>query len=376
VKNSDYGIYLLSSSENTIRENSIWETNSSGVWLDSSSNHNILDGNEFLDSGLFVSFSYGNIAERNTVNGKPLVLIEGVTGSTVNYAGQVVLIACTNMRVENLDLSATAVGLELWQSNNSRIVGNKIAGNHFGILLYGSSNNDVLANTINNNDNGIQLWSSSNNRFWHNNLVDNKNHVHDPAWDDQEMVSSTSIWDMGYPSGGNYWNDYTGTDLYGGPFLNEAGSDGIGDSPRVIRGKELDNYPLMGTFSDFNASSEHHVQTICNSSISNFQYNGSAVYFDVKGTDGTIGFCRIEIPTALVNKPYKVFVNGTDVLYHELSCSNGTLSCLYFTYNHSTENVVIIPEFNLFMMIALSTIAALQMAMLNKKKSERHHVPV
>ncbi len=55
----------------------------------------------------------------------------------------------------------------------------------------------------------------------------------------------SNIWDDGYPSGGNYWSDYNGTDLFSGPHQNETGSDGIGDTPYLIRFDSQDNYPLM-----------------------------------------------------------------------------------------------------------------------------------
>jgi hypothetical protein len=54
-----------------------------------------------------------------------------------------------------------------------------------------------------------------------------------------------NVWDDGYPSGGNYWSDYTSTDLYSGPYQNETGRDGIGDIPYVIDTDNQDNYPLM-----------------------------------------------------------------------------------------------------------------------------------
>jgi hypothetical protein len=54
-----------------------------------------------------------------------------------------------------------------------------------------------------------------------------------------------TMWDDGYPSGGNYWSDYRGVDLYSGPYQNETGSDGIGDTPYVIDENNVDHYPLM-----------------------------------------------------------------------------------------------------------------------------------
>ena len=51
--------------------------------------------------------------------------------------------------------------------------------------------------------------------------------------------------DDGHPSGCNYWKDYTGTDFYSGPYQNETGSDGIGDTPYVIDENNTDHYPLM-----------------------------------------------------------------------------------------------------------------------------------
>ncbi|MGB7001909.1 MAG: hypothetical protein WBE22_07860 [Halobacteriota archaeon] len=53
-------------------------------------------------------------------------------------------------------------------------------------------------------------------------------------------------WDDGYPSGGNYWNDYTGVDFYSGANQDILGSDGIGDITYDISGSAgaQDRYPL------------------------------------------------------------------------------------------------------------------------------------
>jgi uncharacterized protein (DUF2141 family) len=60
---------------------------------------------------------------------------------------------------------------------------------------------------------------------------------------------SDNIWDDGYPSGGNYWSDYGGTDDKSGPNQDQPGSDGIGDTPYIIDENSEDNYPLINPWS-------------------------------------------------------------------------------------------------------------------------------
>jgi len=54
-----------------------------------------------------------------------------------------------------------------------------------------------------------------------------------------------NFWDDGYPSGGNYWSDYTDIDVFSGPYQNVTGSDGIGDIPYTIDENNQDRYPLI-----------------------------------------------------------------------------------------------------------------------------------
>ena len=56
---------------------------------------------------------------------------------------------------------------------------------------------------------------------------------------------TNNVWDNCYPSGGNFWGDYDGIDLFSGPYQNETGSDGIGDTSYVIDENNVDHYPLM-----------------------------------------------------------------------------------------------------------------------------------
>jgi len=52
---------------------------------------------------------------------------------------------------------------------------------------------------------------------------------------------SENVWDDGYPSGGNYWDDY----LTRYPDAKEIDGSGIGDTPYFIYQKNQDNYPLL-----------------------------------------------------------------------------------------------------------------------------------
>jgi parallel beta-helix repeat protein len=300
-------------------------------------------GDLYFLTGNITSDADGIVVERNDI------ILDGA-GYTVKGTGGgygITLSGRSGVTIKNTDVEKFTYGIMLYASSNNSIVENNIANNAAGISLGSSSNNSVSGNNITanpsygihienyssdnsvsgnniaNNANGIYLTSSSSNSICHNNFIQNDQQVHDSSWELPMFVPSTNIWDDGYPSGGNYWSDSTGVD---------ADGDGIGDAAYTIDANNTDRYPLMGKFSDFNATSEYRVQTICNSSISDFQFSDSSISFNVTGEDGTAGFCRICIPTALMNVTYRVFINGTEVQCNLLPCSNSSYSYLYFTY--------------------------------------------
>jgi len=86
----------------------------------------------------------------------------------------------------------------------------------------------------------FQFDGTENNIIHHNSLINNSIQV----LVEDLAKTSADIWDDGYPSGGNYWSNYGGTDLLQGSFQNEAGTDGIGDTPHVMNTWNQDNYPL------------------------------------------------------------------------------------------------------------------------------------
>jgi len=198
-------------------------------------------------------------------------------------------------------------------------------------------------------------------------------------------VGFTNVWDDGYPSGGNYWSDYNGTDSTG---------DGIGDTAYVVDANNTDHYPLIGMFYGFNVfwiDPGYNVELISNSSVSAFDVgfwiehpedpNTRIIQFSVTGEAGTAGFCRVCIPTALLNVSYTVLLNGTEIPCTLLPFSNSTHSFLYFNYTHSTEEVIITPEFPsllilpVLMIMTLLAIVAFRKEWSKGQTGSRQHPP-
>ena len=131
-------------------------------------------------------------------------------------------------------------GISFEQSQNNTIINCYITDNtEWGIVLSDCYNNTITGNIINNSNYGIDIDSSTSNtnRIYHNNFINNTHHAYD---------NGTNSWNNDYPSGGNYWDDYTGSDMYHGPHQNISGSDGFGDTPyNITNGGNQDRYPLM-----------------------------------------------------------------------------------------------------------------------------------
>jgi len=85
------------------------------------------------------------------------------------------------------------------------------------------------------------LDGSLSNLIYYNNFLNNTRQVYDFSWDPPPVPPSRNTWDEGYPSGGNYWSDYSGVDKKSGTNQDRHGSDGIGDTPYVIDENNQDN---------------------------------------------------------------------------------------------------------------------------------------
>ena len=153
------------------------------------------------------------------------------------------------IRNNTVEQSHNAIYLIIKCENNTII--NNIASycELAGINFYWDCNNNIVSeNTIiNNYEHGIWLYDSHNNSFFHNTLVNN--------WvRNARDKDGNNSWDNGYPSGGNFWDDYNGTDDDG---------DGIGDTPyNISGGSNQDRYPLMEPYTYKNTTLEiGHIST-------------------------------------------------------------------------------------------------------------------
>jgi parallel beta-helix repeat protein len=274
LRNNGEGIELWSSSSNSMVGNNItnmWD----GITLTNSSNNKLRDNNmsdnqyNFGVYGLELSDLINDVDSSNTVDGKLVCYWVNRHDEVVPAdAGYVAVVNSTDITVKNLDLKNNEqgillaysknstitgnnitnnwLGVESIESSNNSVVGNNITNSYYGILLGYSSNNTISGNNITaNNYYGISLYSSSNNTIYHNNLIDNTQQVYDISLDHPELPNSINVWDDGYPSGGNYWSDYKGSDEKSGPNQDLPGSDCIGDTPYVIDANNRDRYPLM-----------------------------------------------------------------------------------------------------------------------------------
>jgi parallel beta-helix repeat protein len=173
LQKNKIGIKVHQSSNNTIKSNNASD-NVDGIYILHSSK-NVIESNIFVNDGLFVWESYDNKIENNTVNEKPLVYLEEVSDYRIEDAGQVILVKCANISAENLDLSSTNVGIELFNTSNSKIISNNAcSSNRYGIYLYLSNDNLIKDNNVSNNEQGIYLDNSNNNTVTRNTVTANK----------------------------------------------------------------------------------------------------------------------------------------------------------------------------------------------------------
>jgi parallel beta-helix repeat protein len=286
--NNNFGIYILSSSYNTVTNNTV-DGNNYGIYLDgwngSGSNYNNMTGNNVNGNqdGIVLDHSFNNsmnenMAENNSENGIFLLdssqyntltnnIATNNDGGVQTGAGGIYLQYATDNTIEWNTASNNGNGIYLDDSSDGNSVtdntannnnydgiyldgstGNTVTGNtasgnlNDGIQLTGANDNTITGNTVDTNGFGIQLFDSSGNNFYVNEIAGN---IYTNAAARDELANN---WNSLSPrqylfSGqtytnktGNYWGDYQGAYQY----------NGIENPPYTISTNNVDNFPMVG----------------------------------------------------------------------------------------------------------------------------------
>lgn len=325
--------------------------------------------------------------------------------SIVENCGQIVLRGCSFNNIERNNCSGHKHGIQLHDTcNYNSIIGNNLSNNSIsGVTLDGGGTPDAIYfpnfntiignNIVGNGLWGIDIGSAHNTRIERNNIIGNNKGICPVTWsilpggpkalvynnnfinNTQQVleVKFTISYNNGYPSGGNYWSDYNGTDNDG---------DGVGDLAYIINENNVDYFPLIAPIQSFDAGTwewtPFNVDIVSNSTVSNFSFNpkSNLIRFNVNGERETTGFCRVTIPSGFLDAEgnWIVLLGNNSVIPTINKDSNNTY--LYFTYQHSIETIEIqgtnaIPEFPSLIILPLFLILTALVVTQKKRRTKQ-----
>jgi len=300
------------------------------------SHENTVIGSKITDNywcGIVVDTSLSNKVYENDISGNREY------GVVLAYSSLLLIQSRYNVISRN-NITNNQVGVDIWEAFENVVSCNVFRNDYRNIMFDSSRNNSIYGNLIRNGEFGLWLFRSGNNHIYHNSFVDNAIQVYT-----QDILSS-NIWDNEYPSGGNYWSDYTGVDV---------DMDGIGETEYVIDNSNKDRYPLIALIHVFSVGPcnevSFDVDVVSNSTVSNFQFSLTQriMSFNASGPEDTLGFCRITIPSIVIQdlweNNYTVLADGNPPVTFR-NWTDGTYTYLYFTFNHPEQKIVMIPEFS------------------------------
>ncbi len=165
---SDGGI-MVSGSYFSIENNTIFYAGDYGVYVGGGSLNPVIANNEFSGCGLFVDFSYtGDVRiEDNSVNGEQLVFLEEVSSVDIMWeVGQIIAYNCQYINITRTNFYNVSVGIEFWNTDDSRILGVNSMGNMYGIYVANYSTGvDIQSCNLMDNTYGVGMIVGSNGNY-------------------------------------------------------------------------------------------------------------------------------------------------------------------------------------------------------------------
>ena len=179
--NNNYGITLDTSNDNNLSDNTVHSNNKHGIALVDASSHNRMRNNRIFNNTYNFGVSSGttnDIDTSNTVDGKQIYYLVGVSDATIDSssnAGTVCCINCQNISIKDLTLKNNVYGICLHNTIDSNLDNITVSNNRYGIDIWDSDHNNLSNNTANANEwEGIILRHSRYNTLNNNNVFKNK----------------------------------------------------------------------------------------------------------------------------------------------------------------------------------------------------------
>ena len=278
VKSFYSGIYLYSSNNNNITNNTASSNSRYGILITSSSGNtmtgNITNSNSLYGIYLYLSNSNtitGNTANSNNYNfGITLYSSRNntISGNTTNSNGYgICLISSSNnnnIAGNTANLNSSGIALASSSSNNN-ITGNTTSSNLWcGIYLFnpGNNNNNITNNTANSNSRGISLNDSSNSNTVSGNTA-SSNSCYGICLTSSNTANITS-------SSNNITGNTTNSNGNSGIYLVSSSSNNITDNTASLNSYGIFLYSSSGnTISGNTASSNRNYGIYLNSSNNN-----------------------------------------------------------------------------------------------------------
>lgn len=304
-----FGIFVLKSTNNDIYNNTAHDNGEFGIYVKLSSYNNIFE-NLVYDNiyGICLRYSsYNNTIYDNTAE------FNNYLNDTYATAGIAIEFNSYDNLVFNNFISnqnrQDGAGIIIDNSTANMISGNEIFDNWYGVYQNNTSGNVLYANQIYNNEIGVRLnVTCDSNMIYGNNFINNTLHAVD-------YNPEANFWNATYPIGGNYWDDYNGTDIMSGVNQTDPGPDGFGDLPYSISDgrappTSLDYYPIIDEPGPIDTDPPAH-------------------YNEVPGIGGLTSDATPVISVRVTDisgvnaSTIRLFVNGFMVFYDLTGISNG-----------------------------------------------------